>query len=670
VIPIKPTLIGRLVLRQSVPDPAAAKRAAGPLLSGAWLRPRGLSTSSVLVIRSLADPLPGLVALDSLTPLPQRWEHAVAERVAEAAGTAARPAVEHVPATSNAVLFADRAELLACLASDWINGRAWTRWWWKEVITGAGGAGAIAHMWRSEPRYVPAAMEILAHRGEAIAFAEALSPSAATAIREAVAEAFGIAHVPPQPPGDTGPSKQDTTEHARQQEWPEVARGAWLDAIPEAGHGLHPDQQLLVGLSLALRRNPDVLRTASHRRFLRGVPRKPPEPFPRRLDRSKPGGGSRESTSFDRSGEVVGPSEPDAQGTGQPSDLPARAVGGRPVTGPSIPRDSPRVPESPAHLGRVAAEAVDAPKAPPGGAPPTSVVPDAGRHGPQPWSRPSAQSPPLPNSSSTESGGEVPRVAGGTSSLAPPGEEVPRPDEVVDTTLGGLFYLLNIALYLGLYGDFTSPKEPGIALDVWDFLVLLGKELLGRPHPADPVWGLLARLARRRGSQPPGRSFAPPPVWRVPAEWLEPIPATGAWAWSAASGRLRLDHPGGFPVLDVARTHESARAQLDRECREAGLAPGVLVRRSVPRLPARPLRRWVVALARYLRARLASALGEPAEVAVELLLRHRARVFVTPVHVDIALSLEALPIEIRLAGLDRDPGWIPATGRIVAFHFD
>src|SRR5438876_2477166 len=93
VIPIKPTLIGRLVLRQSGPDPAAAKQAAGPLLSGARLQPWGLPTSSVLVIQSLPDPLPGLVALDSLTPLPQRWEHAVAERMAEAARTAARPAV-------------------------------------------------------------------------------------------------------------------------------------------------------------------------------------------------------------------------------------------------------------------------------------------------------------------------------------------------------------------------------------------------------------------------------------------------------------------------------------------------------------------------------------------------------------------------------------------------
>jgi len=35
----------------------------------------------------------------------------------------------------------------------------------------------------------------------------------------------------------------------------------------------------------------------------------------------------------------------------------------------------------------------------------------------------------------------------------------------------------------------------------------------------------------------------------------------------------------------------------------------------------------------------------------------------------VRLSLTELPLEIRLAGLDRDPGWIPAAGRFLAFHF-
>jgi hypothetical protein len=77
--------------------------------------------------------------------------------------------------------------------------------------------------------------------------------------------------------------------------------------------------------------------------------------------------------------------------------------------------------------------------------------------------------------------------------------------------------------------------------------------------------------------------------------------------------------------------------------------------------------RWLVP---YLRVRLGAALGvEPGAVA-EMLLRRRARVFVTAAHVDAVFSLDELPVEVRRAGLDRDPGWVPAGGRFVAFHYE
>jgi hypothetical protein len=37
--------------------------------------------------------------------------------------------------------------------------------------------------------------------------------------------------------------------------------------------------------------------------------------------------------------------------------------------------------------------------------------------------------------------------------------------------------------------------------------------------------------------------------------------------------------------------------------------------------------------------------------------------------VDVHLSLADLPLAIRVAGLDRDAGWIPAAGRDLRFHF-
>ena len=96
-----------------------------------------------------------------------------------------------------------------------------------------------------------------------------------------------------------------------------------------------------------------------------------------------------------------------------------------------------------------------------------------------------------------------------------------------------------------------------------------------------------------------------------------------------------------------------------------------LVRATLRREPAAPLARWTSRLAIYVEARLRRVLAlTPDEPIDETLIRRRARVFVSPTHVDVVLRLAELPIDVRIAGLDRTPGWIPATGRHVALHFE
>lgn len=71
-----------------------------------------------------------------------------------------------------------------------------------------------------------------------------------------------------------------------------------------------------------------------------------------------------------------------------------------------------------------------------------------------------------------------------------------------------------------------------------------------------------------------------------------------------------------------------------------------------------------------MRQRLAEVMDLAAPEALHLSLSLRARVRCTPDRVDVHLSLLDLPLRIRIAGLDRDPGWIPAAGRDVRFHFE
>jgi hypothetical protein len=255
----------------------------------------------------------------------------------------------------------------------------------------------------------------------------------------------------------------------------------------------------------------------------------------------------------------------------------------------------------------------------------------------------------------------------------------------IQTEFGGLFYLINLGLFLNLYGDFTTPLTPGLALPLWDFLALLGDRLCGERVREDAVWGLLARLAGRHEDEPLGRDFAPANEWRLPPEWLAPFQEQVVWSWSDEDGRLRVRHPEGFLVLDVPlAAHGGQEQQADtyegRQLDEELFVYDGRARFTLRRAPAvidddepegGALERWLGRFFPYVDARLRRALGVggTGETA-RFLCEHEARVSVTETRLDVTFALARLPFELRLSGLDRDPGWVPAAGRYVAFYYE
>jgi len=192
-----------------------------------------------------------------------------------------------------------------------------------------------------------------------------------------------------------------------------------------------------------------------------------------------------------------------------------------------------------------------------------------------------------------------------------------RPNSIaprVATAFGGAMFLLNVFLYLKLYGDFSSPLASGLELNIWDLLSLLGARFGGPEFEEDPLSDVLAALAGRSKEEKP--RFDPPSDWSMPPEWLEPFPE--GFEWTEGDGD--------------------------------------------------PMERWLSGIAAYIRARLSRAIGR--DDAAEFLCCIPARLEINPAHVDVYFELNRYPVELRLAGLDRDPGWIPAAGRYVAFHFD
>ena len=91
--------------------------------------------------------------------------------------------------------------------------------------------------------------------------------------------------------------------------------------------------------------------------------------------------------------------------------------------------------------------------------------------------------------------------------LAPTEAEQPQVD--IETEFGGVCYIINLGLFLNLYGDFTTPLQPGLDLPIWDFMALVAQELIGDEVTRDPIWPLLAQLADRAKDEPPGVNFNP-----------------------------------------------------------------------------------------------------------------------------------------------------------------
>ncbi len=182
------------------------------------------------------------------------------------------------------------------------------------------------------------------------------------------------------------------------------------------------------------------------------------------------------------------------------------------------------------------------------------------------------------------------------------------------TNLGGVFYLINVLIELNLL------SEDGTGIGPWERLALLAQAFL--PHRA---W--------RRGHDRPCYAdqlgaYTGDPLWGALAALAGVEPGQ-----TAAVRRWLVRH---LPPI----TRRLAQAV------PGGDVPGIIKK------PYRPSRQ------RALFRKIAAMLRQPAVL------------YITRTHIDVFLSLEQIDIAVRRAGLDRDPGWVPELGRVIALHFE
>lgn len=582
--------IGRLRALARMRDAASARLASEALLSELDVTRAGLPPQSLLFVSrfDVAVPWGALSRLPDFE-LRERVRASTSARLRDIAERAVHPARGGVATDATAVVFADEAELLACLAKDGLNDQL-HRWWWRALLRRGWPDWTLEFVKR--PHAVPAALTLLEQmalreravvtlktrvelvdlvRSESVPSRSAAFATASLSMGEAVR-------------CDDEPTRSDRTMFVGGIEPSDEAVVLARRDFAQSGYigsALGPDGagdlRGADGATATIRHGAAVAAAAADRS---------PEP----ARETMPAVWSDQS-----------PFEPPATSVGVAPRLKEVSTGaganwGAPVGVARIEIALPCVDE---HSSGVEAAAFI--------------------HGGQP----EAVSADVSASSST---GVAWHLATSTSVQCAGRAQVedrqgPGPErgvQPVRTRWGGLFFLVNVLLAQGLYPDFTRPRDRGFPIPMWRLLALIGRRLIGRRFCADPIWSMLLALDEAWVGNPeqPLETF-----WSPPNGTLEP------------RFQARLTAP--------AHRHEPE-----------------------------PVVHWVGTFVAWLRRSSADQLGWTVGQVGRRLAAIPAAVWITPGAMVVTMPLDALPVELRLAGFDRDPGFLPTTSRTLRFVFE
>ncbi|MGH9238573.1 MAG: hypothetical protein ACRD3G_11090 [Vicinamibacterales bacterium] len=700
--------IATLRLQSAEADSAALRLRAARELQAADLIPPALPPSAVLIVRRVSDPLPGGFGGERIRPSPQ-WEAAVRQALAAAASRAARPdGMGRITGTPAAVRFADEAEMIACLICDIARGEASGRWWWRSVLPRLGlPVTAIEQSVRdpavaliAQPRETPAALTIASRWGQAAAVASRIGRSRALAVVAALARTHQIPDDIAVPPATMDGRHDDeiTGGQAVRAFVPVESSVAAIDATapwcpwlpPElATERIAHEVRCLFGVALGTYAAPARLRSAAaaaqgRRWWIERVAAPaatPPTPAWREVPGAPPGA-SRGAVDSRRPGTERRDGITAATVAAPPFDSRVNAsphVRRDLAPAGSVPNDVPLSPATPALLPDDVAPGRARRVAPsPEGGARDAAAPDSGRaHAAAVDAQREARDRDAQASSADAAADEAAAAAAALF-----------PGKTVHTRLGGVLYLVHALENLGLPAAFEEQWALASAGGPWGTLDVLARALLGRRYASfadDPLWRLLPRLAawstpRRTGIDPP---------YRIPADWVSLLDAGDRYAWAERGGRVWVWSTGGYLVAHRACRGDGAVAVRRELSRVLGwdAPPPLLRRRPESSIPWRPLPelpkgcpqrigRLAAAMAPAVRRRLLLALGidpltrggaSDRRIADILLLP--AQLHVSSSHVDLVTRLDRVDLGARRAGLDRDPGWLPAYGRVIYFHF-
>ncbi len=621
------------------------------LLQHADVRPTSLPPSSVLVVRSVT----ASVTADALLPgfILHRtvWERKLRDHIATYARSAARPVKGRVPASAMAVLFTDPSEWLACMAVDMGMHRTGTvRWWWPPDVSTSfpkilDKRDVLSSQLCRQPHRVPAVVDHLVRWGRVEDGFRPLADSSVRLVLDTVCAAFGLKMDSTDPKLPLLPTPSIEANNPRLQSDHRTARRdrqaiqrLQQELAPGLLPTLTPVKAVLLFAALALHRIPALARTAGFANALLDL---------RDTNVNLESATIPETKIYDG----VAAETPDSHVVNDGFGAVATAV--------EATRNAKQIATQVTHTA-------------------TRRRLLGGKDNLNEDSAEVRQTTPMAREHVPSSSAEFTDDSGRGTTSSKPNSLI---TDGIETRLAGVFYLLNVFISLDVRSTFDSCFQNN-CFGTWALLEVVARALLSyKPSDAnDPIWTALTHLDGRTSGSNPANDVLGDNDIVLPASWVKEFNEQfGAWQWAIRKKRLCLWNEYGLPVAlvrcDDRPPSKLVYAILDR----LGVVPTTLRRQPFAHAPLTPLRAavadaaseglcdWLAVVVPFLRYRLKLALGHTATL--DDMLRRPGRIHLTSSHVDLVQPLDSVSLAARLAGLDRDPGWLPSEGRVVLFHF-
>lgn len=672
----KKSLVAKLRVRGEGLESVAARLHLERLFGASDFSPDGLPPKAIVCIKKINDPRPRTLRLNhSDWQVSEVWRKAVAKTVENFYRRAFRPISETVSAEAESIVFADNTELLACLATDWCRGKLAENWWWRGLFPNLENAQTVAKIWLESVEFVPPAFQFLAKNGTAIRFVQKLQPHETKDLLRQIIQRFALQKIaetlfePIQMKTQIDVEKLLKTDEKKAllfksdslffKKHESIFSNLILDIkVSELGF----DQECLLGISLLLARSPKIVRSAEFARRLK-IDRLKFE-FGKTIAGKKFAESFEQKATFEEKVKSSRKTTRKAQGISETQINEPKSVKTEPRF---FAEQSDKKTEKHSEKSHIKEKDFKSAKPSPTEAEKFKKTTEK----PTKISFETAESEKRVEKTEQKKS-EKSRLIVRSSDMETTFQDFFEDFETeiefnFQTRFGGIFYLLNLSLYLQLYRDFTESLETEIDLNIWDFIALLGLKFLGEEIKTDAVWDFLKTMAERENDDEFGQEFNQFQDWRMPLKWLETFPKNQKWFYGRNGKRLVIRHSAGFNIVDVLLCGD-IETQLKDETEIYRKYFSKIVK--AEKKDFSQSKKWLENIAEYLQKRLFQALNlETLEDLNTILFKRKASVTTSPTHLDITFGLADLPIEVRLAGIDRDPGWIPAAGKFVYFHF-